>query len=394
VNGGERLPVRGAGCRRTDRLPDYGSGVAAVEIVVVGLLLVVAALVLVAAALVAVRGRGWRSPDQDTESAGDEDSTPLPLVAVVVNPSKFDDVRPLRRVIEQACTQYGWAEPLWLETTEEDPGGGQARQALAAAADLVVACGGDGTVRHVAQELAGSGRPLGLLPTGTGNLLARNLDLTLGDPASAMRAALAGTNRRLDVGWARMTGPDGEDLGPEEAFLVMAGLGFDAAVMAGAPEALKARVGPFAYVVSGLRQLRGRRVRVTITVDGGQPIHRRVRTVLVGNVGTLLGGLTLMPDASVDDGWLDGVTIAPEGLAGWAAVALRVITRTRKGHPRVEHWRGREITIEADHPEQAQLDGDPVGRVSALHLRIQPLALALRVPVTVRPTRTPGTAPQ
>jgi diacylglycerol kinase (ATP) len=368
--------------------------VAAVEIVVVGLLLVVAALVLGTAAVVAVRGRPRRPSSDVAGEADGQEPAPLPLVAVIVNPSKFDDVRPLRRTVRQACTQHRWAEPLWLETTEEEPGGAQAREALAAGADLVVACGGDGTVRHVAQEMSGSGRPLGLLPTGTGNLLARNLDLTLGDPTSAMRAALSGVDRHLDVGWARMTGPDGEDLGPEEAFLVMAGLGFDAAVMAGAPEALKARVGPFAYVVSGLRQLRGRRVRVTITVDGAQPIHRRVRTVLVGNVGTLLGGLALMPDAAVDDGWLDGVTIAPEGLVGWAAVALRVITRTRKGHPRVEHWRGREITIEADHPEQAQLDGDPVGPVNALHLRVEPLALTLRVPVTVRPSRTPSPAPQ
>ena len=377
--GGGGAPARG-----------YGARVNGVETILVVVLLIAAAAVLAVAGTVVVRSRRLGPGPAVTDEVDGDAVQPLPLAAVVVNPSKFDDVTPLRRTIEQACAQLGWAEPLWLETTEEDPGGGQARQALAAGADLVVACGGDGTVRNVAQEMAGTGRAMALLPTGTGNLLARNLDLTLGDPASAMRAALTGTDRHLDVGWAHLTGPDGEDLGPEQAFLVMAGLGFDAAVMAGAPEALKARVGPFAYVVSGLRQLRGRRARVAITVDGAEAMQRRVRTVVVGNVGTLLGGLALMPDATVDDGWLDGVTIAPEGIAGWAAVALRVITRTRKGHPRVEHWRGREITIVTEHPEQAQLDGDPLGKVRVLRLRIDPLALRLRVPAGLRPAATPS----
>jgi diacylglycerol kinase (ATP) len=123
-----------------------------------------------------------------------------PLLAVVVNPIHVDDLARLYTQITQVCAELGWAPPLWLETTVEDPGGGQARVVLAAGADVVLACGGDGTVRHVADVLAGSGTPLGLVPIGTANLLARNLVIALDDPARATRMALSGTNRALDVG--------------------------------------------------------------------------------------------------------------------------------------------------------------------------------------------------
>ncbi|PZS21372.1 MAG: hypothetical protein DLM61_28125, partial [Pseudonocardiales bacterium] len=102
-------------------------------------------------------------------------------------PDPRRDSTQLHTQIARVCAELGWAPPLWLETTVEDPGGGQARSALAAGADLVLVCGGDGTVRHVARVLAGSGTPLGLLPTGTANLLARNLAIVLDDPAKATR---------------------------------------------------------------------------------------------------------------------------------------------------------------------------------------------------------------
>ncbi|MCA1695567.1 MAG: NAD(+)/NADH kinase, partial [Actinobacteria bacterium] len=85
----------------------------------------------------------------------------------MVNPIHVDDQTKLHTQIARVCAELGWRPPLWLETTVEDPGAGQARSALAADADVVLACGGDGTVRHVARVLAGSGTPLGLVPTGT-----------------------------------------------------------------------------------------------------------------------------------------------------------------------------------------------------------------------------------
>jgi diacylglycerol kinase (ATP) len=297
--------------------------------------------------------------------------------AVIVNPTKFSDTATVRRQVTKACLDHGWAEPLWLETTADDTGHGQSVQALAAGVELVCPLGGDGTVREVAQVMVGTGVPVGLLPGGTGNLLARTLGLPIDDLGAALRVALTGSARSVDVGRVAFD-VSGEDERPRErVFLVMAGLGFDAAMMEGAPERLKARVGWLAYAVSGLRNLRGPDVRVRVTVDDHPSFRRRVRTVLVGNSGTLTGGIVLMPEASVDDGWLDAVAMSPQGVLGWAAVAARVLTKG--GHERVEHIRCRQIEVHTDRPQQAQLDGDTVGLVRAMRVRVDPGALQVQM---------------
>jgi diacylglycerol kinase (ATP) len=297
-----------------------------------------------------------------------------PLPAVVVNPSNITNMAKLETQIAKVCAELGWAPPLWLHTTIEDPGGGQARQALAAGADVVLACGGDGTVRNVAQVLAGSGTAMGLLPTGTANLLARNLAIALNDITQATRIALSGTNRAIDVGWVLVDNGD-----EEQVFLVMAGLGFDAAIMAGAPHDLKVRLGSLAYFVSGFRALSAPRAPITVVVDGQLEPARQVRTVVVGNCGKLLGGLVLMPRAKVDDGLLDVVTIGPRTIMGWLAVTGRVLARRRRGHRIVQHWQGRTVIINTETPQHAQFDGDPVGEVCSLRMRVQQGALLMRV---------------
>ena len=193
----------------------------------------------------------------------------------MVNPSNIDDLGKLRAQITGVCAELEWAPPLWLETTVEDPGGGQASIALAAGADIVLVCGGDGTIRNVAQVLAGSGTALGLVPAGTSNVLARNLAIVLNDPARATRIALSGSNRAVDVGRVTIDG-----CAEEQVFLVMAGVGFDAAIMAGAPHELKSRLGPLAYFVSGIRALRGPRASIALAVDGRIAPPHQVRTVV------------------------------------------------------------------------------------------------------------------
>ena len=363
-------------------------------ILVVALLAVVAAVVAVTLVMQLRASVARRARTQPPEEPVVAEPADRPLAAVVINPSKFADVGPLRAQNTRACRELGWADPLWMETTVDDPGVGQTRQALEAGADLVAACGGDGTVRCVAQVLAGTGTALGLVPAGTGNLLARNLDFAISraaeispdDVGEAMRVALTGDDRRIDVGWVTVVGPHGEEHErPEErAFLVMAGMGFDAAVMASVPEKLKAKVGPIAYFVSGARELRGHRTRVRIDVDGVSH-SRRVRTVVVGNVGKLQGGLTLMPDAEVDDGYLDAISMGPRGLIGWVDIAGRLITRRGRPDGRMDHWRGREIVLTADTPQPAQLDGDPVGDARQLRLRVDERALVVRVAAGAQP---------
>ncbi|MGH3801990.1 MAG: diacylglycerol/lipid kinase family protein [Pseudonocardiaceae bacterium] len=292
----------------------------------------------------------------------------------MVNPSNINDLARVRTQITGACRELGWAEPLWLETSVEDPGGGQAKVALAAGADVVLACGGDGTIRNVAQVLAGSGTAMGLLPTGTANLLARNLAMRLDDPAGATRIALSGDNRPVDVGWVTI-----DDRTEEQAFMVMAGMGFDAAIMAGAHHQSKVRLGSLAYFIAGVRALRKQRVRIVLAVDGQPELHREVRTVVVGNCGKLLAGLVLMPAAKMDDGLLDVVAIAPRSIRGWLGVTARVLSRRRGGHRIVQHWQGGTVIIAAEQPEQAQLDGDPVGEVRMLRMRVDRGALLVRV---------------
>lgn len=331
--------------------------------------MIVLAVIVVAGLAFALFRRGRPVAHPDALDAEPEDR---PIPAVIANPVKLDSG--IRELITGICADLGWAPPLWLETTLADPGTGQAREAVAKGADVVLVCGGDGTVRAVAQALVGTRVAMGLVPVGTGNLLVKTLGTPL-DIAAATRVALTGDDRAIDVGLVRVDGAD-----EEHVFLVMAGTGFDAAIMENTPERLKGRVGPLAYVISGLKAMRGRRTRVTLQFDDGPPLRRRTRTVLVGNSGTLLGGLVLMPAAALDDGVLDIVNLAPKGMAGWVAVALRVITRKSRGHERVEHWQAKKIVIMADVPQLSQIDGDPIGEATELAMRVEPGALVVRVP--------------
>jgi diacylglycerol kinase family enzyme len=217
--------------------------------------------------------------------------------------------------------------------------------------------------------LAGCGVPLAVLPAGTGNLLARNLGLPLGDEEAALRIGVSGRTTEIDVGVVE-----------DRKFAVMAGIGFDAAIMRDAPEGLKKAVGWPAYLVSAGRHLRGRGIRVTITVDDGPPLHRRVRSVVVGNVGKLQAGIPLLPDARADDGYLDVVVIAPRNVVDWVRVAGRVLRRADVPDRRMERLRGRHVLVEASHSQPRQLDGDVIDDGRRLDVSVEHRALKVRVP--------------
>jgi diacylglycerol kinase family enzyme len=237
----------------------------------------------------------------------------------------------------------------------------------------VMVCGGDGTVREVCAELAGTGIPVGIVPAGTGNLLARNLGIPLSHDA-AVDTVLNGQDQAIDT--VRI---EGDGLSPTR-FVVMAGLGLDAAIMAHAPEALKARIGWPAYVVAGARQLRFPALRVDISVDGEPPVRRRVRTVVIGNVGSLQAGIPLLPDALIDDGLLDVVVIAPRQVFGWIPVVARVLTRRRTTDERLDRYTGRRVEVTAAHATPRQLDGDIVAPGTQIRAEVEPGRLLIRVP--------------
>jgi diacylglycerol kinase family enzyme len=350
------------------------AGVDVVQDVVLGVVLVAAVLLM--AALTRTRRRP--APVAEPEPAGGQERQ---WVAVVANPTKVDSISARQAWVTQASARHGLATPVWLETSVEDPGLGQAGTAVEIGASAVVAYGGDGTVRSVAARLAGSGVPLGLLPTGTGNLLARNLGVPVNDLDAALDVALSGTDRKIDVGRVTFDLPDRDDLPPRrEIFLVMTGLGFDAEVMAAVEPRLKRRVGWWAYVVAGAGLLRGPQTRVTIEMDGEPIVHRRVRSIIVGNCGELTAGIRLLPAARPDDGWLDVVTVAPRGVVGWAAVVAAVLSGSRRGHPIVEHFRCRQVNLHAERPLPVQLDGDPSGLAQTMSVSADPLALIVRTP--------------
>ena len=232
----------------------------------------------------------------------------------------------------------------------------------------MLVCGGDGTVREVCAELAGTGIPVGIIPAGTGNLLARNLDIPL-YLRSAIDVALTGQDRAIDL---VKVGGDGIE---DTHFMVMAGMGFDAAMMENVNEDLKKRVGWVAYVLSGLKSLMFPAVKVEISIDGGPFTKHRARTVVVGNVGFLQAGMPLLPDASIDDGLLDVVILHPRKFLSWVPLAFRVLARGRRTDELINRLTGQTVVVRTSSTTPRQLDGDSIGsghelRMECLHGRV------------------------
>jgi len=292
--------------------------------------------------------------------------------AVIYNPVKVTD-RFAERV-EKSLAEHGFAPALWLETSEEDPGVGMARRAVAEQVDLVLGAGGDGTIRLIADGLADSGIPLGIVPSGTGNLLARNLDLPL-DEAAAIEIALLGRTRAIDL--IRLTVDDR----PAEHFAVMAGVGVDAAIMNETDPELKKVIGVGAYVVAARKALQKLPLQVTVRVDDLKPLRRHAMLCLIGNVGQLQAKITLIADAEPDDGLLDVYIASPRRLSHWFKVVLRMITRRPQKDDRVDQLKGRRATITIESPDDYQLDGDAAGSCRRLEAEVRPGALVVCVPL-------------
>ncbi len=297
--------------------------------------------------------------------------------AVIVNPIKHRDLPRFREEVCASMAGRGWDEPLWMETTPEETGRGLAEKAAAAAVDLVLASGGDGTVTACAEGLAGRGVPLAVLPAGTGNLLARNLGLPL-QLTDALAVALEGADRRLDVGVAN-----------GRRFVAMAGIGFDAELLDSAGEPLKRRLGWVAYVLSALRHLRAQPVRARLRADGGITMRRRAAAIIVGNVGALQGGVALLPGAQPDDGLLDVLVLTAHGWTGWLALTADVLLRrSRTGH--VVRSQVRELRVDLGRPQRWELDGEVMGSTRQLTVSVQPGALLVRVPRAAHDEDTGG----
>jgi diacylglycerol kinase (ATP) len=291
--------------------------------------------------------------------------------AVIYNPTKVSDK--FHALVEESLQRNGWSNTLWLETSAEDPGRAMTKQAIAEQVDLVIGAGGDGTIRYVADSLAHTGIPMGLVPAGTGNLLARNLDLPL-EELDAIEVALGGQVRQIDL--VKIT----VDNRAPELFAVMAGIGIDAMIMDETDDDLKDKVGSAAYFVAAAKALGRLPIRLTVQLDGNRSVRRHAMLCVIGNVGTLRGNIVLIPGASPDDGLLDLYIASPRRFRHWVKVALRLLTRRAKKDDQVDQYTAKRVRITIDGKDDYQLDGDIVGESTTLDAEIQPGALAICVP--------------
>ena len=384
--------------------------------------------------------------------------TGQPLACVVVNPSKPRATAAVRTLLERELREAGYAGPVWLETSPSEPGTMQTRLALAAGARLVVAAGGDGTVRSVAAGVAGTGVQMSIVPLGTANLAARNLGIPVGAPRAAARAASYGVDLPADLAWVRTApwddsdadpvpavatgtaGPPGDPnepnhsadsvsavssagpsplsskaaravravqratrktrqwtrptLGDEHACMVVAGIGFDAGLVASTRPALKARVGWGAYALAAVENLGSPRMDLVLSLldeAGERRVERlRARNLLVANGGRLPAGITLLPEARTDDGLLDVAAIdTVAGLAGWSSLARQVLppyaahySESGRSLGRVMLRRGTDVTIQLSAPALVEVDGDLLAPARSMRVRIDPGALLIRRPTT------------
>lgn len=300
--------------------------------------------------------------------------------AVVYNPTKILDWVSFRRHVEYELTSRGWTRAIWLETTADDPGVEMTARAVAEKVDLVLGAGGDGTIRVVCSGLSRTGIPFGLIPAGTGNLLARNLGIPL-DESAALDVAFDGMDKPTDVVQIRVNG------GAPDHFMVMAGIGIDAMIMQSTNPELKKAVGSAAYFVSAAQNANHPAAHATIQVDDQEPFKRRAHVIVIGNVGYLQANIPLIPDAKPDDGLLDVLIASPRSARDWIRITSRVLTRGSRPDDQLDRITGRKVRIEVTEPDHYQLDGDTVGDCSLLEAEVLPGALTIRVPQSARNVR-------
>jgi diacylglycerol kinase (ATP) len=257
---------------------------------------------------------------------------------------------------------------LWYEVPKSRKAPKQARKALKKGADLIVVWGGDGMVQRCADALAGSEVAVAILPAGTANLLATNLGIPQ-DLAEAVRIALQGPRRKIDLG--RING---------EHFAVMAGAGFDGDLIRDADRKLKGRFGRLAYVWTGVRHAQGDLVRTRIRVDGADWFDGEASCVLLGNVGTITGGIPVFDDARANDGRLEVGVATASGAVQWARTLGRIAVSKSEESPFVRITRGRKVRVRFSRPTTYELDGGARGKITRLKASVASGALTVCCP--------------
>lgn len=310
--------------------------------------------------------------------------------AILYNPQRVG-LPKLKRAVAAAERSAGYSGSLWLET-DGDGSRGPLREALASRPTVVIAAGGDGTVRQVGSALAGTGMPFGIVPSGTANLLARNLGIPQYDTDRAAAIAFSGAERAIDVGALEYRREDGT-VGRLDYF-VMAGFGIDADMVAESDPAMKRRFGWMAYVGPILRSLvRKTSHQTRYSLGGAEPISGQLHTLIVGNSGTVTAGLKLLPDAQLDDGMFDVLAIrsmrprdrrafirwlgqSQGATAIWPS--MRVDPKATGGA--LHYEQAATVSVSLETGAMFQADGDVIGAVVAADFSVLAGAVVVRAP--------------
>ena len=262
---------------------------------------------------------------------------------------------------------HGWQVEL-QPTSGPGDGARIAREAAADGFNVVVAAGGDGTVNEVVNGLAGTQTALAALPIGTMNVWVRELGIPL-QPRAAAEALLACQPRAIDLGRAG-----------DRYFLLMSGVGFDAAVTAEVRSAEKRRLGIFAYLLRAANLAARFRGTVARIVIDGKTIRSRVLMVVLGNSQLYGGVVKVTSRASIDDGLLDVCII--KGRTLWSAPfrLISIITQRYNIDPKLEYHRAREVKIVTRRPLPVQVDGDHIGETPLTFQAVPGALIALLPP--------------
>jgi diacylglycerol kinase family enzyme len=258
--------------------------------------------------------------------------------------------------LRQRLEGYGYDKPLWFEASSSREAAKCARKAVAQGATLLLIWGGDGTVQRCVNAVVDADVEIAILPAGTANLLATNLEIPLTLKGS-LDVALEGTPRRLDVGV--MNG---------KCFTVMAGIGFDAIMMQKADGKLKERFGRLAYLWTGLKATR---------------VNARYAEVrVIGQMNQLAGGIAAFPSGEPDDGVLEVGVVTAQNARQWGRVAARLVAGNAQLSPFTQMTQGRDIEVTLDKASPYELDGG--ARKSRHHhaISVRPSAVSIKVPLS------------
>jgi len=284
-------------------------------------------------------------------------------LAVVAHQEKLSGSTKKR--LRTALRDGGLGEAPWTMVPKAKMTTEAVEKAVEAGAEVVLVCGGDGTVRAGAQALAGTDVVLAVVPAGTANLFATGLSLPT-DPEAIVAAIIGGARRTIDTGVCN-----------ELTFSVMAGTGFDAAMIDDADAgADKERLGMLSYVRSGVRNARLREpMEMNVEVDGQRFFEGGATCLLVGNIGTLKGGLAAFPDASPTDGRLDVAVVTATGVKEWAGVAWSTLRGRQAESGHAHMTQGERIQVSLDGKHRFELDGGTKGTTKQLDFTIRPSSL-------------------